>query len=691
MVQRANETRTGPTKIKSSKQITMVDADRRNVNVVLRLRPFVAHEKEKGCTKVVHKVRSKSSDEVVQVNQKTNRYFEFDAVLDESDSQKDVYLKSGAHKAVTTDIFRGFNSTIFAYGQSGSGKTFTMGTTKSAGGSEIRENSGVIPRACADLFAHIGEKCQGNASVELSYLEVYNEEIRDLLTSDVDRKIQIREDFNGEVFVEGLTTIEVTSPLEVGKLMNEANGRRAVASTKINEVSSRSHAICIISIQGTTIEDVTFRSRLTLVDLAGSERLAKTENTGWRRKEGININQGLFVLGLVISALTEKRPHMKRNPPYRESKLTRLLQDSLGGNSRTIMIACCSPADFHADETVNTLRYATQARSIENPATANIIHDESSEQVLALKEENEELRRENELLKQQLLDYQVTIKQITSELTDVGSEFKEVIQDITANNTDVEKEDRMNEIEMERQCPARILSDSATETTTYSELTSDACSESKDAISQQIPAQNIVEENEEAQNIVEENEEGTIGIEMEKQPVDRMLTDSSSTPLQPLQAMEVYHDSSVVEEKEGPCTACGYDRWKTRGPLFDPKRLSCRERSSDEEDEVMVEAIPVPVPTPVDPSVHAESNLLSRDAEGITKSMMEEIADSLGNVAHRRKEEEEETFTESSKEKSRKRGRKSSSFFDKVKLPSAFNCGSGSYGLQDLSKFKYYS
>jgi hypothetical protein len=220
-----------------------------------------------------------------------------------------------------------------------------------------------------------------------------------------------------------------------------------------------------------------------------------------------------------------------------------------------------------------------------------------------------------------------------------------------------------SEIEMERQRPVRILADSATETT-YSDMTSDAGT--KDAISQQITAQNIVEENEEARNIVEENEDGIIGIQMD------------------LQATEVYHASSVVEEKEGPCTAaCRYDSWKTRGPLFDPKRLSCREGPSDEVDEVIVEAIPVPASTPVDPFVHAESNVLSRDAEGNIKSMKEKIADSLGKIAHRRRGEEE-TFTEPSKEKSRKRGRKSSSFLDKIKLLSVLNCGSGSYGLQDI-------
>ncbi len=374
-----------------------------NVRVVLRVRPLAKYELKKGCKKVVVKVPNDNSGgpEAVQVNEGEKRFFELDAVLDELNSQGDVYERSGACKAITEDLFKGFNCTILAYGQTGAGKTFTMGTA--AGQSpEITESDGVIPRACMDLFTSIKTKCDGNAEVELSYLEVYNEEIRDLMSADGnDKQLRIRESLNGEVYVSGLTAVGVGSPADIGKLMEEASGRRVVASTKMNATSSRSHAICVLKVKG-VIDDTKFQSKLTLVDLAGSERLGKTEATGKRAKEGININKGLFVLGQVVGALAELRPKFKRKPPFRDSKLTRLLQDSLGGNSRTIMVACCSPADFNTEETINTLRYATQARNIKNSATANVIKNISQEEAM-------KLHRENTLLKQQIAELQETI------------------------------------------------------------------------------------------------------------------------------------------------------------------------------------------------------------------------------------------------------------------------------------------
>jgi hypothetical protein len=380
-----------------------------NVRVVLRVRPLAKYELSKGCKQVVLKVPNVNLEdggpEAVQVHQDEKRFFELDAVMDEDNTQKEVYEKSGAAKAITEDLFKGFNCTILAYGQTGSGKTFTMGTS-SGQSPEIGEFDGVIPRACMDLFVNIMTKCDGNAQVELSYLEVYNEEIRDLMAiNGTNKRLRIRETLNGEVYVRGLTAVSVGGPADVGRLMEEASGRRVVASTKMNAVSSRSHAICVLRIKG-VLDDVKFQSKLTLVDLAGSERLGKTEATGDRAKEGISINKGLFVLGQVVGALAEQRPKFKRNPPFRDSKLTRLLQDSLGGNSRTIMIACCSPADFNTEETINTLRYATQARNIKNTATANVIKNISQE-------EGMKLQRENTLLKQQVAELQETIRKLT--------------------------------------------------------------------------------------------------------------------------------------------------------------------------------------------------------------------------------------------------------------------------------------
>jgi Kinesin motor domain len=277
----------------------------------------------------------------------------------------------------------------------------------------VAESAGLIPRACHDLFQNIQTQCDGNAQVDCSYMEVSNEEIRDLLSenSNDNSQLRIRETLDGQVYVRGLQARKVTCPTDVGRLMEEANGRRVVASTKMNATSSRSHALCVLKVTGVLDDSTKFESKLTLVDLAGSERLKKTEAKGSRAQEGISINKGLFVLGQVISALAEQRPKFKRKPPFRDSKLTRLLQDSLGGNSRTIMIACCSPADFNLEETVNTLRYATQARNIKNVATANVVQSISQEEAMKLK-------RENVLLKLEVEDLQATIRKLTQDVTE---------------------------------------------------------------------------------------------------------------------------------------------------------------------------------------------------------------------------------------------------------------------------------
>lgn len=205
----------------------------------------------------------------------------------------------------------------------------------------------------------------------------------------------------------------MTSPTDIGNYMEEAAKRRNVASTAMNAVSSRSHAICTLKISGvveTADGSDKFSSKLVLVDLAGSERIKKTGAEGNRRQEGININKGLFILGQVVSALSEKGKggKLKRKPPYRDSKLTRLLQDSLGGNSRTIMLACVSPAAYNIDESINTLRYATSARNIKNTATRNLVKNISPEEAA-------KLQRENQLLKQQVRELQETVRKLTDQ------------------------------------------------------------------------------------------------------------------------------------------------------------------------------------------------------------------------------------------------------------------------------------
>jgi hypothetical protein len=404
-----------------------------NVRVVVRIRPLSSSEIERGCNESITEMQSEygvdssistSGPEILQVQQGDNNWFEYDAVLGLACTQKDVYERSGAFRSVTEDIFKGYNVTFLAYGQTGAGKTFTMGTF-----GDSDEHAGILPRSCQDLFDTIMTKCDGNGKVELSYLEIYNEEVRDLLSEKTQKPpvpLKIRETLNGEVYVSGLSEKEVKSPQEIGAFVEEASKRRVTASTAMNAVSSRSHAICSFKISGVLEGGEKFTSKLTLVDLAGSERIKKTGAKGDRQLEGIHINKSLMTLGQVVSALADGRN--RRKPPYRDSKLTRLLQDSLGGNSRTIMMACVSPADYNIEESVNTLRYATSARAIKNTATRNLVQQISQEEAL-------KLQRENQLLKQQVAELQ-------ENLTKLAHLHDEPTQQQENPNTDASTEDR---------------------------------------------------------------------------------------------------------------------------------------------------------------------------------------------------------------------------------------------------------
>lgn len=386
-----------------------------NVRVVARIRPLSAREKNDQA--ILNALESK----LVHVKGPHQRWFELDAVLDGDSTQSELYEASGASTAVRTDLFSGFHCTILAYGQTGAGKTFSMGT---AAATAVDESSGIIPRACADVFEEIQKQCDGNAQVELSCLELYNEQMRDLLCTAKDgaaltkanKALKIRQTLTGEIYVAGLTAVPVESPAAIGKLMEAASDRRVTAATQMNAVSSRSHAICTLRIKGVLEDGQQFQSKLTLVDLAGSERIKKTGAVGARQAEGININKSLLVLGQVVSALSSRG---NRKPPYRDSQLTRLLQDSLGGNSRTLMIACVSPAEQNLDESVNTLRYATAARNITNTATKNMVETVTPEQAAALK-------RENELLKSQ-------VAELTGMLEKMSSQQQVVTEEVAAS------------------------------------------------------------------------------------------------------------------------------------------------------------------------------------------------------------------------------------------------------------------
>ncbi|XP_070385939.1 chromosome-associated kinesin KIF4-like isoform X2 [Dermacentor albipictus] len=253
------------------------------------------------------------------------------------------------------------------------------------------EDAGIIPRAVQDIFKHISVNTEKIFLVRVSFLEIYKEDVFDLFSKNQDREsLQIREDQNGAIKIFNLTELNVTTPEETIRLLEVGSASRSTASTNMNARSSRSHAIFTLTVeqQEKSSGGAIMVAKFHLVDLAGSERAGKTKAVGERLKEGITINQGLLSLGNVISALCDGHSHV----PYRNSKLTRLLQDSLGGNSHTVMIACVSPADSNLEETLNTLRYADRARKIKNKPIVNI--DPVQAEVALLRQQLQEARIE---------------------------------------------------------------------------------------------------------------------------------------------------------------------------------------------------------------------------------------------------------------------------------------------------------
>lgn len=294
--------------------------------------------------------------------------FTFDGVYDANSKQRDLYDESV--RPLIDSVLAGFNGTIFAYGQTGTGKTYTM-----QGAWMDPEKRGVIPNAFDHIFTHISRsQSDRQYLVRASYLEIYLEEIRDLLDPKHGnaRALELRESPESGVYVRDLTSCVCKSIKEIEEVMNMGNQARAVGATDMNEHSSRSHALFLITVEcsqpGPDGRKHIRVGRLNLVDLAGSERQAKTGVQGERLKEAAKINLSLSALGNVISALADGR---SSHVPYRDSKLTRLLQDSLGGNAKTVMVATLGPAPQHYDETLTTLRYANRAKNIQNQPRVN--------------------------------------------------------------------------------------------------------------------------------------------------------------------------------------------------------------------------------------------------------------------------------------------------------------------------------
>ncbi|XP_038053284.1 kinesin-like protein KIF27 isoform X2 [Patiria miniata] len=372
------------------------------VRVAVRIRPFLPQEKlhhHESCVRVIL-----NSNQVIVGR---DRAFTFDHVLSSKINQEEVY--NICVSSLVASFFEGYNATIFAYGQTGSGKTYTVGGHTAAALTE--DEQGIIPRAVQQMYNIIKENHNVEYNLNVSYIEIYKEELKDLLDLETSSKeMHIREDEHGNTVVIGATEVACDSLDEVLNCLAIGSAHRHTGATNMNEVSSRSHSIFTIALQqrwedpanvanGEPVADDdqseasvhTMAAKFHFVDLAGSERAHKTGNAGERFKESVHINSGLLSLGNVISALSDPK-RRGAHIPYRDSKITRILKDSLGGNAKTCMITCISPSAVSFDETLNALKYANRARNIKNKPIIN--RDVNSCRIAAMQTEIEALREE---------------------------------------------------------------------------------------------------------------------------------------------------------------------------------------------------------------------------------------------------------------------------------------------------------
>jgi len=335
-------------------------------------------------------------NDVFRANRNKEKQYAFDYAFDQNDDTSMVF--ENTTKFLIPGVINGFNATVFAYGATGAGKTYTM-----LGG---QNQPGIMFLTMNELFKQIRNNNEKQFVVKVSYLEVYNETLRDLLSVG-EAAIEMREDATKGVIITGITEVTAGSPDEVMTLLSVGSKNRTMEATGANVVSSRSHAVLQVTVehkeknQGIS-EEVTI-SKLSLIDLAGSERASATNNTGQRMIEGANINKSLLALGNCITLLSEKsgeKGNKIMHIPYRDSKLTRLLKDSLGGNCRTTMIANLSPSAITFEDTHNTLKYANRAKNIKTSVHRNVLHVENHVEKYA--QIISDLRQENDHLKQLL-------------------------------------------------------------------------------------------------------------------------------------------------------------------------------------------------------------------------------------------------------------------------------------------------
>jgi hypothetical protein len=396
-----------------------------NVRVAVRVRPFNQREIERNAQMCIHMDKDKKKTTITDPESGRVREFTFDYSYWSHDAndehfvdQEEVFDNLGVE--CLESAWEGYNCSLFAYGQTGSGKSFSMVGNAASASDELLVGSqaGIVPRVCRSMFDRIAATDDASVTfkVETSMLEIYNEQVKDLFnpTNEPKTGLKVREHPKTGPYVEGLSSLLVENNAAIERLMEEGTKARTIASTKMNATSSRAHTIFQIILTQTRVDkdagQATDRvSRINLVDLAGSERANSTGATGDRLKEGININKSLSALGNCINALAEQAKQRdgsakrsKAHVPYRNSVLTWLLKDSLGGNARTVMIAALSPADINFEETLSTLQYANRAKQIQNVAVVN--EDQNEKMVRELREEVAALRAQLEGQVQQKID-----------------------------------------------------------------------------------------------------------------------------------------------------------------------------------------------------------------------------------------------------------------------------------------------
>ena len=389
-----------------------------SVKVAVRVRPFNTREISQNSTSIIE-MPGNNQTKIIDESGKEKTYT-FDHSFWSHDGYKVLedgyfepedekyadqkYVFNAVGKEILDNAWQGYHCCLFAYGQTGSGKSYSM--------VGYGANKGIVPISCDEIFSRISQNNDNDKKyeVQVSMLEIYNEKVQDLLIDPNKRPpggLKIRQSTVLGVYVEGLTKYPVTSYEEIDRKMEEGYRNRTIGATLMNATSSRAHTIVMIDFRQLTQvgkKTTTKISMINLVDLAGSERLGSTGASGDRLKEGCNINKSLLILGNVINCLADKAIGKAKNmlPPYRDSALTRILQNALGGNSKTVMICALSPASINYEETLSTLRYADRAKKIQNKAVIN--ESEHDKMIRLLREENSGLKKMIEDLQNKLLD-----------------------------------------------------------------------------------------------------------------------------------------------------------------------------------------------------------------------------------------------------------------------------------------------